>query len=405
MIMNDMKRLALLLVSALLATTVAWGQDDTTKIEKGYQFTTVKELPYTPVKDQNRSGTCWSFSTIAFLESEMLREGKPETDLSEMYIVWHTYFQKAIKYVRLHGNINFAAGGAFHDVTGMIKQYGIVPESVYDGLNYGEEKHVHTEFDNMLLEQVKTVVENGNKKLSSAWVESIKGTLNAYLGELPASFKYEGKTYTPESFAKDYVGLNMDDYVELSSFTHHPFYSKFIIEIPDNWMWGEVYNLPLDELMAVIDNSIASGYTVAWGADVSEKGFSTSRQGVAVVPVVDKEEMSDAEIAKWEKMSDKEKDAELYKLKKPGKEKEITQVMRQIGFDNYETTDDHGMLIVGTARDQDGNSYYKVKNSWGNYNKYDGLFYASKPYVEYKTISIMVNKNAIPKDIREKLGL
>ncbi len=400
-----MKKLAVLLLSGLFLNSVAWAQEDSTKTEVGYEFTTINELPYTPVKDQNRSGTCWSFSTIAFLESEMLRAGKPETDLSEMYIVWHTYLQKAVKYVRLHGNINFAAGGAFHDVTEMIKEYGIVPESVYDGLNYGEEKHVHGEFDNMLLDQVKTVVENKNKKLSTAWLESVKGTLNAYLGELPESFKYEGKTYTPQSFAKNYVGLNMDDYVELTSYTHHPFYSKFIIEIPDNWMWGEVYNLPLDDLMAVIDNSIETGYSVAWGADVSEKGFSTSRQGIAVVPEADLTEMSDAEIAKWESLSEKEKSAELYKLEKPGKEKEITQVMRQVAFDNYETTDDHGMLLVGTAKDQNGQLYYKVKNSWGEYNKYDGCFYASKPYVAYKTMSIMVHKDAIPKDIRTKLGL
>ena len=402
--MENLKKLGVLL-SVFILNSVAWAQSDSVQVENGYHFTDLVELPYTPVKDQNRSGTCWAFSTIAFLESEMLRTGKPVTDLSEMYIVWHTYMQKAIKYVRLHGNINFAGGGAFHDVTQMIKEYGIVPESVYDGLNYGEEKHVHTEFDKMLLDQVKAVVENGNKKLSSAWTESIKGTLNAYLGDLPEKFVYEGKNYTPQSFAKDYVGLNMDDYVELTSFTHHPFYSKFIIEIPDNWMWGEVYNLPLDELMDVIDNSINTGYTVAWGADVTEKGFSTSRQGVAVVPEIDKAEMSDADIAKWESLSDKEKNLELYRLDKPGKEKEITQVTRQIGFDDYQTTDDHGMLIVGTARDQDGNLYYKVKNSWGDYNKYDGLFYASKPYVEYKTISIMVHKDAIPKAIREKLNL
>ncbi|PTN09784.1 bleomycin hydrolase [Mangrovibacterium marinum] len=399
-----MKKLALVLVIALFAAT-ARGQEDTTKTEKGYHFTSIKELAYTPVKNQNRSGTCWSFSTIGFLESEMLRAGKPETNLSEMYIVWHTYLQKALKYVRLHGNINFSAGGAFHDVTNMIQQYGIVPEDAYQGLNYGEKQHVHAELDKMLTEQVKAVVENGNKKLSPAWIESVKGTLNAYLGELPESFKYDGKTYTPQTFATKYVGLNMDDYVELTSFTHHPFYSKFVIEIPDNWMWGEVYNLPLDEFMQVIDGSIEAGYTVAWGADVSERGFSTSRQGIAVVPAVDKTEMSDAEISKWEELSEKEQDAQLYKLDKPGKEKEITQVMRQVSFDNYETTDDHGMLIVGTAKDQDGNLYYKVKNSWGDYNKYDGLFYASKPYVEYKTMSIMVNKNAIPKNIREKLGL
>lgn len=403
--MENFKKLAVLLVSVFILNSVAWAQNDSVQVENGYHFTDLVELPYTAVKDQNRSGTCWAFSTIGFLESEMLRTGKPVTDLSEMYIVWHTYMQKAVKYVRLHGNINFSAGGAFHDVTRMIKEYGIVPESVYEGLNYGEEKHVHTEFDTMLLEQVKAVVENGNKKLSSAWVESVKGTLNAYLGDLPEKFVYDGKNYTPQSFAKDYVGLNMDDYVELTSFTHHPFYSKFVIEIPDNWMWGEVYNLPLDEFMEVIDNAVNTGYTVAWGADVSEKGFSTSRQGVAVVPDVDKAEMSDAEIAKWESLSDKEKSAELYKLDKPGKEKEITQVMRQVDFDDYETTDDHGMLIVGTAKDQDGNLYYKVKNSWGDYNKYDGLFYASKPYVEYKTISIMVHKDAIPKAIREKLNL
>jgi len=403
--MENLKKLGVLLFSVFILNSVAWAQSDSVQVENGYHFTDLVELPYTPAKDQNRSGTCWSFSTIGFLESEMLRTGKPVTDLSEMYIVWNTYMQKAVKYVRLHGNLNFAAGGAFHDVTQMIKEYGIVPESVYDGLNYGEEKHVHTEFDKMLLDQVKAVVENGNKKLSSAWTESIKGTLNAYLGDLPEKFVYDGKNYTPQSFAKDYVGLNMDDYVELTSFTHHPFYSKFVIEIPDNWMWGEVYNLPLDEFMAVIDNSINTGYTVAWGADVSEKGFSTSRQGVAVVPEVDKADMSDAEIAKWESLSDKEKNAELYRMDKPGKEKEITQVMRQIGFDDYETTDDHGMLIVGTAKDQDGNLYYKVKNSWGDYNKYDGFFYASKPYVEYKTISIMVHKDAIPKAIREKLNL
>lgn len=398
-----MKKFAAALLAVLLLSPAVFAQKDSTK--EGYEFTTIKELPYTPVKDQNRSGTCWSFSGIGFLESEMLRMGKPETDLSEMYIVYHTYLEKAVKYVRLHGNLNFGAGGAFHDVTEMIKTYGIVPEEVYTGLNYGEEKHVHGEFDRMLGEQVKVVAGEGSKKLSTAWIESIKGTLNAYLGELPANFEYQGKNYTPQSFAKDYVGLNMDDYVELTSYTHHPFYTSFAIEIPDNWMWGQVYNLPLDELMAVIDHSIEAGYTVAWGSDVSERGFSTSNQGIAVVPDVDKADMTDAEIAKWESLSEKEKDSEMYKLDKPGVEKKITQEMRQAAFDNYESTDDHGMLIVGTAKDQIGNPYYLVKNSWGKYNKYNGLFYASKPFVAYKTISIMVNKNAIPKDIRTKLGL
>jgi len=402
--MRNFRKYALLAGLVLLFNATVFAQEEK-KEEKGFQFTVTKELPVTPVKDQYRSGTCWAFSGLGFLEAELLRLGKPAVDLSEMYIVWHTYLEKAEKDVRLHGNLNFSADGAFHDVTYTIKKYGIVPESVYAGLNYGEEKHVHGEMDEILKDQVNGVILNRNKKLSSAWGDVIRGTLNTYLGELPEKFNYEGKEYTPLSFARDYVGLNLDDYVEISSYTHHPFYSKFIIEIPDNWMWEQVYNVPMEDMEAIIDNSIENGYTVAWAADVSEKGFSTSKEGVAVIPEVDLEEMSDAEIAKWEKLSEKEKDEKLYELKKPGKEKIITQEMRQIGFDNYQTTDDHGMLIMGTAKDQDGNFYYKVKNSWGDYNDYDGYFFASKPYVRYKTMSIMVHKDVIPKNIRKKLDL
>lgn len=401
--MNNLRKFLSLTLVAVLSVGMVSAQDDEKK--EGYQFTTIKEIPTTSVKDQYRSGTCWSFSGLGFLEAEMLRTGHPQVDLSEMFIVWHTYDEKAMKYVRLHGNLNFSAGGAFHDVTHVIKKYGIVPEEVYTGLNYGETKHVHGEMDRVLKSQAEAVIENPNKKLSSAWREAIRGTLNTYLGEIPESFEYEGKTYTPMSFASDYVGMSMDDYVEISSYTHHPFYSKFIIEVPDNWMWDEVYNVPLDDLEAIIDNSIENGYTVAWAADVSEKGFNTSKKGVAVVPAVDKEEMSDAEIARWEKLSEKEKDEELYKLEKPGLEKTITQEIRQEAFDNYSTTDDHGMLIVGTATDQNGTRYYKVKNSWGEYNDYDGFFFASKPYVRFKTMSIMVHKDAIPKSIQKKLNL
>jgi len=396
----------LFLLGLVLASFIVSAQDKSeVEKEKGYQFTPLKEIPCTPVKDQYRSGTCWSFSGLGFLEAEMLRLGKPAVDLSEMFIVNHTYSDKATKYVRLHGSLNFGAGGAFHDVTNMIKKYGIVPDEIYNGLNYGEEKHIHGELDRLLLENVKAVVENPNKKLTNVWHDAVDGTLDTYLGKLPEKFQYQGKEYTPKSFAQEFIGLNLDDYVEITSYTHHPFYSKFIIEIPDNWSWDEVYNVPLNEMNEIIDNAVNSGFTVGWAADVSEKGFSTSKIGVAVIPEVDKASMTDAEIAKWEKMNEKEKNEDLYKLTKPGKEKEITQEMRQIDFDNYQTTDDHGMLIVGTAKDQNGNLYYKVKNSWGDYNDYHGFFYASKPYVAFKTMSIMVHKDAIPKNIRKKLNL
>lgn len=400
-----MHKLRNLLFAGLVTASFVVSAQDKKEEEKGYQFTPVKEIPCTSVKDQHRSGTCWSFSGLGFLEAEMLRLGKPAVDLSEMFIVYHSYSDKAVKYVRLHGSLNFGAGGAFHDVTNVIKKYGIVPEEAYTGLNYGEEKHVHGELDRTLLDQVKVVVDNPNKKLTTAWHDALNGTLDTYLGKLPEKFKFQGTDYTPQTFAQEVVGLNMNDYVEISSYTHHPFYSKFIIEVPDNWSWDEVYNVPLNEMEEIIDNAINTGFTVAWAADVSEKGFLTSQKGVAVIPMADKANMTDAEIAKWEKQTEKERNEELYKLSKPGAEKVITQEMRQIDFDNFQTTDDHGMLIVGSAKDQIGNPYYKVKNSWGDYNNYDGYFYASKPYVKYKTMSIMVHKDAIPKNIRKKLNL
>ncbi|WP_297093787.1 C1 family peptidase [uncultured Draconibacterium sp.] len=386
-------------------TLSVFAENDKKEEEKGYVFEDEISLAATPVKDQYRSGTCWSFSGLSFLESEMMRLGKPEVDLSEMFVVWHTYSDKAKKHVRVHGNLNFSAGGAFHDVTNMIRAYGIVPESIYDGLNYGEEKHVHGEMDNVLKEHVDAVVKNGNRKLSTVWHEAIDGTLDSYLGELPQKFEYEGKQYTPQSFASDYVGLNMDDYVEITSYTHHPFYDKFILEVPDNWSWDEVYNVPLEELESIIDYSLNNGFTIAWAADVSEKGFATSNKGVAVLPAAPEENMDDAEIAKWEALPQKDKEKELYKLDNPVPELVVSQEMRQRAFDDYETTDDHGMHIIGTAKDQDGHTFYKVKNSWGDYNKYDGYFYASKPYVNYKTMCIMVHKDGIPQSIREKLKL
>jgi len=376
---------------------------DTAK--EGYTFKDNIILPVTPVKDQYRSGTCWAFSGLGFLESEMLRLGKPEVDLSEMFVVNLAYSEKALKHVRLHGNLNFSAGGAFHDVINVVKKHGIVPEEAYRGLNYGEEKHVHGELDKVLLQQVNAVVENNNKKLTTTWHDAFEGTLTAYLGELPQKFTYKGKEYSPLTFSTQYIGLNLDNYVEITSYTHHPFYTKFILEIPDNWSWDEMYNVPLNELDQIIDYSLEKGFTIAWAADVSEKGFATSNKGVAVLPDTKVKEMANAEITRWETLTEKQKEEQIYKLERPVKEIAVTQEMRQTAFDNYLTTDDHGMQIFGKATDQSGNVFYKVKNSWGEYNKFKGFFYASKPYVHHKTMCIMVHKDGIPAEIRKKLKL
>lgn len=383
---------------------LANAQDAKSNQPKGYQFTDIKRLPATSVKDQARAGTCWSWSGISFFESEMIRMGKEPIDLSAMYIVRHAYSDKATKFVRLHGSMNFAVGGAFCDVMHVIKNYGIVPMDVYKGLNYGEPNHAFGEIDDVLAGYVNAVIKNSNKKLSTAWKKGFDGILDAYLGEEPEKFEYKGKEYTPRTFADEVVGLNMDDYVSLTSFTHHPFYSQFAIEVPDNWLWGMSYNLPIDELAQVMSNAIDNGYTFAWASDVSERGFQTSQPGVAVVPTTDTKEMSGAEIAKWEAMPKGNQTPDAFR-QGPAPEKEITQEMRQQEFDNYLTTDDHGMHVIGKAKDQNGTVYYIVKNSWNQYNKFGGYFYASEPFMKNKTMNIIVHKNAIPKDIRKKLGI
>ncbi len=392
-------------VFTVLSFAEGTGKGDKTATAPAYVFEEEIVLPSTAVKDQYRTGTCWSFSGLSMLESEMLRLGKPEVDLSEMYVVRYTYSEKAKRYIRLHGELSFSPGGAFHDVTNVISRYGIVPESVYSGLKNGQKKHVHNELDNALVQEVKGIVDSNEINLKKVCAQTIDSTLDNYLGEIPQNFEYEGKNYTPQSFATDYIGLNMDDYIEITSYTHHPFYTKFALEVPDNWSWGEVYNVPLNEMDEILDYSLENGFTVAWAADVSEKGFATSNKGFAVLPVAPAGIMSDADNKKWQAMTDKEKERELYKLDKPVIEMDVTQEMRQDAFDNYETTDDHGMHIIGMAKTADGKVFYKVKNSWGDYNKYDGYFYASKPYVSYKTMSLMVHKDGVPQCIREKLKL
>ena len=391
-----MNRLFVTLLALLLALPVVAKEP-----KSGYKFTDCKTVRTTSVKNQFRSGTCWCFSALSYLENEILRAGGEEMDLSEMWIVRNVYFEKAVKYVRLHGALNFAVGGAFHDVTEGIKKYGIVPQEVYEGLNYGTKLPHFNEIDAVLKAYVDAIIKNPNRTLTTAWQAGLNGILDAYFGKMPETFEYKGQTYTPQSFAAS-LPIKMEDYVCLSSFTHHPFYTTFVIEVPDNWMWASVYNVPLEEMMAIIDNALNNDYSIGWASDVSEKGFSRTK-AFAVVPEDNIDNMSGTDAERWGAMSERERNKALYALDKPGKEKTITQQMRQEAYDNYQTTDDHGMVIVGTATDQRGNPYYKVKNSWGTDSPYKGYYYFSRPFVEYKTMSIMVNKSAIPEEISKKL--
>ncbi len=397
----DFKYFMSLAVMITLFSSLKAQENDTVK---GYDFEVIYDLEATSVKNQYRSGTCWSFSGLSFLESEIIKKGKGSFDLSEMFVVRNCYEDKATKYVRLHGSLNFGPGGSFEDVIYTLRNYGIVPEEAYAGLQYGEEKHVHGEMDHLLKSYVDGVISNKNKKLSPVWHQGFNGILDAYLGEYPETFTYEGKEYTPKTFASEVTGLIADDYIILTSFSHHPYYSKFIFEVPDNWVWGEVYNVTLEDLKSIMHNSLKEGHTFGWASDVSEKGFSF-RNGVAIVPETDIEEMSGSEREKWESLSKEDRQKRMYSFEGPVREKVITPELRQEQFDNYLSTDDHGMHITGLVKDQEGNTYYKVKNSWDTNNKYDGYFYASESFVLLKTMNIMINKSTLPKDIKKKLGI
>ena len=400
-----MNKLSLILCAAALSSQVAVSAAGKDKAQDtAFVFTDVKVNPTTSVKDQNKSGTCWSFSGLSFLEDELLKKGKGEYDLSEMYVARQCYIDKAINFVRYYGKTNFGEGGGLLDIPYVYNKYGMMPESAYDGLEYGEEKHDHGELAAVLTAYLNEIVKNPNKKLSTAWLKGYIGILDAYLGEVPETFEYGGKTYTPRSFA-DELGLDMNDYLPVTSFTHHEFYKPFVLEVPDNWDHGLYYNVPMEELLQIVDNAIDKGYTVLWAADVSEKGFKWY-DGVALMPKVDrKKSMEGTELDRWEKLKDSEKEDKMYDFKGPVEEITVTQESRQKGFDNYETTDDHGMVIVGKAVDQKGNKYFKVKNSWDSEQVYDGYFYISMPYFLAKTMSIMVNKDGVPAGILQKLDL
>ena len=397
--------LAAMAVSLSSFAQVAPPQAESDTIE-GFRFTTVDSLAITPVKDQNRSGTCWSYSTIGFLESELLRMGKGEWDLSEMFVVHHTMVDRAEYVVRMYGNAQFGPGGSAYDVIYCLKNYGLVPQAAMPGIKYGSSKAdtlpVHTELDAVAGGVVKAMTNSGLKKLTPVWKQALSAVYDTYLGECPETFLYDGKEYTPKSFA-EMLGLKADDYVSVTSYTHHPFYTTFALEVPDNWRMDQMHNVPMDEMMEIIDNALAKGYTLAWSADISEMCFT--RKGLGVVPEEEQAvDLSGSDAARWLGLSATDKRDEL--TKKPLPEKEITQEMRQAAYDNWENTDDHGMQIFGVAKDQNGKKYYMVKNSWGSVkSEYKGIWYVSEAYMRYKTNAVLLHKDAVPAKLKKKMGL
>ncbi|MGH2642925.1 MAG: aminopeptidase C, partial [Chitinophagaceae bacterium] len=372
-----------------LMNKVVNNQSDDSKA--GFQFTTVVNAEATPIENQGNSGTCWSYSTNSFLESEMIRNGGPAIHLSPIYSARCAYMQKAIDYVRMHGSLCWDDGGEEHDVINMYAKYGTIPEADYTGLNYGTKENDFPEMMGVLKSMLDEIIKAPNQgTLTPNWKEAVTGVLNAYLGPVPKTFQYDGKTYTPESFAKDVVKLNPDNYVEFISQTNTPYWKKAPMMFPDNWEMQSDWNIPMDDISKIIDYALEHHYTIAWGTDVSEPYFSW-KNGIAYVPAASVRDMTP------------EQRATMFDGPKP--EMSITPEMRQEGIDNYQTTDDHGMQITGIAKDQNGKDWYIVKNSWGTHNDYKGFLYVTKDYVDYKTTSFMVNKNGIPESIREKLGI
>ena len=393
-----------LLTSALALNVMAADPKVIVPDSTGFTFTDLKVIKSTPVKDQDRSGTCWCYSTNTFFENEILRKTGKEVHLSEGFVVSHCYLDKAMKYIRMDGEINFAEGGAAHDVPYVWATYGMVPHEVYTGFMPGYKTFNTSELTSNLKGYVGVINERKLKKLTPAWIEGFKGILDAYMGKLPETFTYEGKTYTPQSYAAS-LPIDLNDYVAITSFTHHPFYKPFVLEVADNWLWGSFENVPLNELLEITNNAIDKGYTIAWGADVSEPGMKW-RKGYAVLPVEkDVPDLEGSDLERWTQLSDKDREEEKWDIKGPVEEQVVTQELRQQMFDNKETTDDHGMVIVGKAVDQKGNRYFKVQNSWDTNQLYHGFFYVSEAYFLAKTMNIYLHKDAVPAKIAKKIGL
>ena len=395
-----MKKILLLSLMAFL-TIGASAQEK--KANNKPVFTTIKEIPITSIKDQNRSGTCWDYSTLSYFEAEILKATGKTYDLCESFVANKTYMDRAIQVVRLHGDCQFAQGGSAYDVFYCLKNYGICPEDAmpFPGSLYGDSLNNFNEFFSLLEPYVEAVSKNKASKLSNQWKPGLQGILDAYLGECPKEFKYEGKTYTPETFVKS-LGINLNDYVSITSYTHRPFYTQFPVEVQDNWRNPLSWNLPMDDMMRVIDSAIEKGYTVAWGGDVSEEGFT--RKGLAYsIDAKKAQSLAGSDMARWLKLTRVEKTSLLDSLGCTVPELTPTQEMRQERYDNWELTDDHGMLIYGLAKDQNGKEYYMVKNSWGEAGDYKGIWYMTKNFIAANTMDYMVNINAIPKDILKKM--
>jgi len=398
------KMLSLSLVAILAISAQAKVENDSVKSNKPV-FTVIKESPITSIKDQNRSGTCWCYSTLSFFEAEILKATGKTYDLCESFVENKTYMDRAIQVVRYHGDCQFAQGGSSEDVLATMKQHGICPDDAmpFPGSLYGDSLNNFNEFFSVLEPYVEAVSKSTAKKISSQWKVGMQGILDAYLGECPEKFTYEGKEYTPKTFCES-LGINLDDYVSITSYTHHPFYTAFAVEVQDNWRFPLSYNLPMDEMMQVIDNAVMNGYTIAWGGDVSEEGFTRSGLAYAIDGEAAKS-LAGSDMARWLKLTATKRKNVIDSLGCTVPEITPTQELRQERFDNWELTDDHGMLIYGIAKDQNGKEYYMVKNSWGESGDYKGIWYMTKSFIAANTMDFLINKNAIPKDIRKKLKL